>query len=137
MTNILAMQYLDASSSFNRVQIVTEYCHNNYTYIIPRCLLLKDKDPSGWAAMQSMVDHNRFSSIFPNQEDIISITTSGGNNILSITYLSGKYPRQRYSLPVFPVTERERTRIIGRFANTTLSVISLRYFHLPLKRAIQ
>ena len=26
----------------------------------PRCLLLKDKDESGWAAMQSMVDHNRF-----------------------------------------------------------------------------
>ena len=35
------------------------------------------------------------------------------------------------------MTERERTRIIGRFANTTLFGISLRYFHLPLKRAGQ
>ena len=109
--------------------------------VTPRCLLLKDKDPSGWAAMQSMVDHNRFSSIFLNQEVIISITKSRGPYFYhhikreqhSFYYLSGEYPTQRYSLPVFPVTERERTRIIGRFANTILFGISLRYFHLPSK----
>ena len=88
-----SLPLIESKESLNTVTIII--------LVTPRCLLLKDKDPSGWAAMQSMVDHNRFSSIFPNQEDIISITTSGGNNILSITYLSGEYPTERYSLPVF------------------------------------
>ena len=104
--------------------------------ITPRCLLLKDRDPSGWAAMQSMVDHNRFSSIFLNLRGHYFYHHIKREQH-SFYYLSGEYPTQRYSLPVFPVTERERTRIIGRFANTTLFGISLRYFHIPFKRAIK